>query len=216
MNKQVLVLAAHPDDETLGCGATIAKLAKEGSNISLITFTNGVGARGDGQSNRNTKLELVCNVLGINRYAFADFPDNSMDSVPLLDICKFIEKNVQTNPDIIFTHNADCLNIDHQIVTRAALTVFRPQDGTSQKFLTYYVPSASEWNPLSSFRANYYYDVKDYYKIKMKALESYKNEMRPYPHPRSFENVENLMKVWGSEVGLEYAEKFHCLRDIIL
>ena len=214
--KNILVLAAHPDDETLGCGATIHRLAQEGNNIGLITFTNGEGARGATKENRNTSLDKVSDILGINSFSYGDFPDNAMDSVPLLDICKFLEYNLTFDPDIIFTHFEGDLNIDHQIVAKATWTVFRPQQGKKHEIYSYFVPSSTDYNPTIDYTAQTYYDLdqKDVDK-KMEALKVYEKEMREYPHTRSFENVENLMKVWGSEVGVKYAEKFKTIRNLI-
>jgi LmbE family N-acetylglucosaminyl deacetylase len=214
--KNILILAAHPDDETLGCGAIISKLSKEGHNIQLLTFTDGVGSRRTNEENRNPKLQQVSDILGISKYSSGNFPDNEMDTVSLLDVCKFIESNVDYQPDIIFTHFIGDLNIDHQIVTRSALTVFRPQHGNKMKIYSYYVPSSTDYNPLTYFDANSYIEVsKEDVKNKMKALKIYDKEMRNYPHTRSYQNVENLMKVWGSEVGLVYCEKFKLIREII-
>ena len=118
MSKNILVLSAHPDDETIGCGGTIARLADEGCNVQLLTFTDGVGARNE-FGNRNNVLDNVKNLLGLSGYEFGNFPDNKMDSVPLLEICKFIENNISVVPDIVFTHHRNCLNIDHRIVYQA-------------------------------------------------------------------------------------------------
>jgi LmbE family N-acetylglucosaminyl deacetylase len=215
MSKNVLVLAAHPDDETLGCGATIARLSNEGHNVQLLTFTNGVGARGE-VGDRNDVLGLVQNILGLNSYSYGSFPDNEMDSVSLLSICKFIESNVSVIPDFIFTHHNGCLNIDHQIVYRATMTVFRPQLGDNIQIYSYYVPSSTDYNPYNNFNGNVYFDVGEYKDIKLECLKQcYDEEMREYPHTRSYENVENLMKVWGAEVGLKYAEKFKLVREIL-
>ena len=215
MSKNVLVLAAHPDDETLGCGATIARLSDEGYSVQLLTFTDGVGSRGE-NSNRNDVLKSVQNVLGLSSYSYGNFPDNKMDSVPLLDVCKFIENNVTTTPDIIFTHHRGCLNVDHQIVYKATLTAFRPQLGNNIKILSYYVPSSTDYNIMNFFLGNVHYNVVNYKDVKLKCLkECYDTEMRKYPHTRSYENVENLMKVWGSEVGIEYAEKFELVRQVL-
>jgi LmbE family N-acetylglucosaminyl deacetylase len=216
MGKNILVLAAHPDDETLGCGATISRLASEGNKVHLITFTDGVSAReANDFKNRNLKLEKVSEILGIQSYIAADFPDNQMDAVPLLDACKFIEKNLPFDPDMIFTHHPGCLNVDHSTVFRATLTVFRPQRGSSCDVLSYYVPSSTDYNPLSNFNGNVFYDVESFVDQKMKALEVYDEEMRAYPHSRSYDNVMNLMKTWGCEVGLRYAEKFQSIRRVV-
>tara|TARA_R110001592_G_scaffold45495_2_gene145379 strand:- start:9697 stop:10380 length:684 start_codon:yes stop_codon:yes gene_type:complete len=217
-NKKVLVLAAHPDDETLGCGATIARLAKEGAHIKLLTFTDGVSARPLTKSpvaNRNHKLFDVCEKLGIEDYMYANYPDNRLDIISLLDKTRYIENNVDFVPDLIFTHHPGCLNIDHKHVYEATLTAFRPQNGSKQKILSYYVPSSTDFNPRNDFRGNVYFDVSSTYKIKLECLkENYDEEMREYPHTRSYENIENLMKVWGSEVGLKYAEKFELIREV--
>ena len=149
----ILVLAAHPDDETLGCGATLSKLASEGNRISLLTFTDGVGSRNTGEEGRNTKVEKVAEILGIQHFSVGNFPDNAMDTVPLLSICKHIEEHVKEQPDLIFTHFSGDLNIDHQIVTRAALTVFRPQSGFKNAIYAYHVPSSTDYNPLTHYDA---------------------------------------------------------------
>jgi len=213
-SKKVLVLAAHPDDETLGAGATLARLAQEGYYIKLITFTDGVGAREDSKTNRNEKLDAVCSVLGISDYACGKFPDNKMDTVSLIEVCKFIENNVDFEPDIIFTHHPGCLNIDHSIVYRATITVFRPQNGKKAEIYSYYVPSSTDYNPLARFNGNVYFNVEEHVDKKMEALRVYDEEMRDYPHTRSYENIINLLKTAGAQVGLKYAEKLQLIRSI--
>ncbi len=215
-NKKILVLAAHPDDESLGCGGTIHKLSQLGNNVELLTFTDGVSSRQDDKDNRNKKLELVSKVLGISKFNYSNFPDNAMDSVPLLDLCKFIEKNIDYTPDIIFTHFAGDLNIGHQLVSKATLTVFRPQKENKTKIYSYYVPSSTDYNPLTNFDGNSYYSLgKSNINAKLEALWHYHEEMREYPHTRSYKNISNLMKVWGSEVGHKYCEKFKLIREVL-
>ena len=213
---KILILAAHPDDETLGCGGTIKLLSKNSDTyIKLITFTDGESSRQNKEkNNRNDLLENVCKNLGINEYTFGNFPDNKMDSVPLLDLSKFIEDNVDFKPDIIFTHHRNCNNIDHVLVYKATITAFRPQYGNKIKIMSYYIPSSTDYNPFNNFRGNIYYDIKDTIQDKINTLKIYDTEMRQYPHTRSYENILNLSKVWGSEVGLENAEKFELVREI--
>ena len=216
VKKKILVLAAHPDDETLGCGATIAKLSKEGHDINLLTFTDGESSRNKKKIiNRNKCLEKVSKILGIKKYSFGNFPDNQMDSLPLLKICKFIEKKITFTPDIIFTHHPKCLNIDHTTIYRATITVFRPQKGFNIEINCYPIPSSTEWNPLGLIDFNLYYNVESSVDQKIKALKVYEKEMRPYPHPRSYESIKNYMKLSGNEVGLKYCEKFQSIRKII-
>ena len=213
MTQKVLVLAAHPDDETLGCGGTIARLANEGAYIKLITFTDGESARGQTTKNRNDKLAAVCTKLGITDYAFSNYPDNRLDIISLLDKCKYVEQNVDFEPNLIFTHHPHCLNIDHEIIYRTTITVFRPQMKKEQTILSYAIPSSTDYNPRSNFCGNVYYDVSSTYNIKLECLkENYEAELRPHPHSRSYENIENLMKVAGAEIGVSYAEKFELIR----
>tara|TARA_B100001029_G_scaffold163244_1_gene153208 strand:- start:1327 stop:1980 length:654 start_codon:yes stop_codon:yes gene_type:complete len=217
MKKKILVLAAHPDDETLGCGATIAKLSQQNYDINLLTFTDGESARENAVNlNRNDCLTKVSKILNIKDFKCGDFPDNKMDSVPLLDVCKFIEKEIKFTPDKIFTHHPDCLNIDHNIVYRSAITVFRPQKKNQIEINCFAIPSSMEWNPLNNFRSNLYYDVENFVDKKIEALKIYEKEMRPYPHPRSYEAIINNLKVSGSEVGLNYCEKFETIRKVII
>tara|TARA_R110000824_G_scaffold310463_1_gene497752 strand:- start:73 stop:723 length:651 start_codon:yes stop_codon:yes gene_type:complete len=214
MTQKVLVLAAHPDDETLGCGGTIARLANEGAYIKLITFTDGESARGQTTKNRNDKLAAVCTKLGITDYAFSNYPDNRLDIISLLDKCKYVEQNVDFEPNLIFTHHPHCLNIDHEIIYRTTITVFRPQMKKEQTILSYAIPSSTDYNPRSNFCGNVYYDVSSTYNIKLECLkENYEAELRPHPHSRSYENIENLMKVAGAEIGVSYAEKFELIRS---
>ena len=215
-NKKVLVLAAHPDDETLGCGGTIKYLSDKGYKIELLTFTDGVSSRDKKQKNRNPKLKQISEILGISNFISGDFPDNAMDSVPLLQLCKFIEINTKGPYDIIFTHFIGDLNIDHQLVSQATLTAFRPQFGHKTKIYSYYVPSSTDYNPLSLFDGNSYFELSENnIKAKLNALTVYDEEMKLNPHSRSYENISNLSKVWGNEVGLVNAEKFKLIREIV-
>lgn len=216
MSKKILVLAAHPDDETLGCGGTIRRLSTEGNDIQLLTFTDGESSRGKKGLNRNAKLDQVSKILGINSFTSADFPDNAMDSVPLLEICKFIESEVNYFPDIIFTHFQGDLNIDHQVVAKATWTVFRPKKGCHHKILSYFIPSSTDYNPYNYFNASTYYELGiNEVKAKESALLVYDREIKDSPNSRSYENINNLMRVWGSEICTHYAEKFINIRELI-
>jgi LmbE family N-acetylglucosaminyl deacetylase len=214
---KILIIVAHPDDEVLGCGGTIAKYYND--EKMLLTLTDGESARNDNLNlNRNilTKNE-ICKKLNISNFEYGNFPDNQLDSIPLLAITKFIEdKTKNFLPDIIFTHHPNCLNIDHSITYKAVITAFRPQKGLSQKIYSFFIPSSTDYNPLNNFNGNLYIKLDDkHVLIKKECLEIYINEMKEYPHSRSIENIENLMKVWGSEIGYKYCEKFQIIRDII-
>ena len=213
---KILIVVAHPDDEILGCGGTLAKYID--AEKMLITLTDGESSRENlDNKNRNILTDEICKILNIEHFAYSNFPDNQLDSVSLLSITKFIEDNVKNfKPDIIFTHHPDCLNIDHSLTYRSVITTFRPQKGYANKIYSFYIPSSTDYNPLNNFKGNTYFKLEEeHINIKMKCLEVYKNEMREYPHSRSNENIINLMKVWGSEIGYKYCEKFQLIRDIL-
>ena len=152
-------------------------------------------------------------IVGIKKIIFGDFPDNSMDSVPILNIIQFIEKQIKiVKPDTIFTHFESDLNVDHQITSKAVITACRPiKNQTVKSILFFEILSSSEWNisiKNKSFKPNYFVDISKSIKFKLKALKHYKREMRKWPHPRSIEGVKLLSKTRGSSVGLPYAEAF--------
>ncbi|MCJ7656088.1 MAG: PIG-L family deacetylase [Dehalococcoidia bacterium] len=227
MSKLILVIAAHPDDEVLGCGATIAKHALEGDKVCCLILGEGITSRYDqrGDASRKKLKQLkseakqATQILGVKKISFRDFPDNRFDSVPLLDIVKVVEDFVsKLQPDVIYTHHGGDLNIDHQIVHRAVLTAARPLENCPVKEIyTFEVPSSTEWafqqfEP--AFHPNVFVDITETLEIKVQALQIYESEARPFPHPRSPEALRAIARRWGSVVGLEAAEAFQLVRSI--
>ena len=216
--KNVLVVASHPDDEVLGCGGTLYKLKKKGVKISGLFLSDGESARKHPKINklileRKNQAIKAGKILGIKNICFGNFPDNSMDSVPILNIIQFIEKQIKiVKPDTIFTHFESDLNVDHQITSKAVITACRPiKNQTVKSILFFEILSSSEWNisiKNKSFKPNYFVDISKSIKFKLKALKHYKREMRKWPHPRSIEGVKLLSKTRGSSVGLPHAEAF--------
>lgn len=213
--KKILVLAAHPDDEALGCGGMISKLSND-NEIKVITFTNGGGAR-ENQHDRRNDLQTSGEILGFEVLQAFDFPDNELDRVSLLSMNKSIEKVMREfsySPDVVVTHNPWCLNVDHRKVFECAQTVFRQ---TRCKLMCFEIPSSSEWNNVGSFTANSYVELSDVHvESKITSLKkAYGNELRDYPHPRSIDNIVNLMKIHGSTIGSKYAERFMSIKEVL-
>lgn len=220
--KSCLVVAAHPDDEVLGCGGTIARLAHEGTAVHIVFMTDGVGARATEEltpadvaaaSARRRHAEAAGAILGAASVSFGQFPDNRMDRVALLDVTKFIEGFVaEYRPDLVLTHHAGDLNVDHRVVQQAVMTACRPQPGHSVTTILFFeVASSTEWQaagPGSRFSPNWFVDVAAHLEAKRRALRTYATEMRPWPHSRSFEAVEHLARWRGASVGVEAAEAF--------
>ena len=155
MTKKILVVAAHPDDEVLGCFATVAKMIKQGYEAYTLILSGGKTSRGKVEKNELADLKkemLKANKsIGIKKVFQADFPDNAFDSIPLLSIVKKVEeiKNI-IKPEIIFTHHVGDMNIDHQLTHKAVLTATRPmQDECVKKVYSMEVPSSTEWNGFS-------------------------------------------------------------------
>jgi len=221
----VLVIASHPDDEVLGCGGTIAKLSKHNTVYTLI-LGQGIASRDISESEKIKGLEKIKNeserankILGVKKIFFDDFPDNAFDTAPLLSIIKSIEKVMkETKPSVIFTHHHGDLNIDHQVTNKAVFTAARPIGNYSvKKILTFEVLSSTEWhskNRRDIFGPNIYIDISKTIGKKLSAMQCYKSELRPYPHPRSLEGIKILAKKRGLEVGLKYAEAFYLARSI--
>jgi LmbE family N-acetylglucosaminyl deacetylase len=222
MKKNVLIIVAHRDDETIGCGATIAKLSKNNYNIFAISMTDGVSSR-KGFNNIQIKKRYInsINVSKILKFKWLDhfsgqFKDNNMGSESLLDVVKLIEKaKKEVNPEIVFTHFSEDLNIDHQIVANATMTAFRPKDNDNCKMiLSFEIPSSTDYASYKKiiFRPNYYVNIEHFWKQKLKALKAYKNELMKYPNSRSLKGLENLAKLRGNQVGFKMAESFQILR----
>ena len=226
--KSVLVVAAHPDDEVLGCGGTIAKHARSGDKVHILIVAEGSTSR---QVKRDVKkseedlrtLQLcafnAAQELGAEKPYFSNFPDNRLDSVNLLDIIKPIEGIVEdVQPHSVYVHHGGDLNVDHEIVHRAVLTACRPLPGFCVKnIFTYETVSSTEWGveTQAPFRPTRFINIGDTFQNKLNALKAYESEMRPYPHARSIENIKCLAKTRGASVGIEYAEAFAVIREIL-
>ncbi len=220
MFKSILILAAHPDDEVLGCGGTIAKLVAQGSCIHVAFLADGVFSREsvneaqkDELKARREAAQHACDILGVKSVSFGDFPDNRMDTVALLDIVKTVETLITEHcPDTVFTHHSGDLNIDHRRIHEAAITASRPQMNHPVKtLLSFEIPSSTEWQIPGDapwFAPNWFVDISSTLERKLSALDAYAAELRPWPHTRSRQGVEHLARWRGATIGVEAAEAF--------
>ena len=222
MCKIILVVAAHTDDEAMGCGGTIARHVAEGDKVHLLFMTDGVGSRevvAEEVTERLSAAQQAADILGVSSFINLNFPDNRMDSVALLDIVKEVETVIsKIAPEIIYTHHIGDLNIDHQVTHKVVMTACRPQPGFCVKTIyAFEVLSSTEWQTpgLISFVPNVFVDITDYLSTKIKSCNAYYEEMRNVPHSRSVENIELLAKHRGYTVGVNAAEAFVLLRSIL-
>lgn len=216
MRSSVLVLAAHPDDEVLGCGGSIAQFATDGATVHVAFLADGVSSRGAdtaGLTARRTAAHSACNILGAKSISFGDFPDNRMDSVALLDIVQAMEALIAKHrPDTALTHHAGDVNVDHRRMHEAVTAACRPQRGHPvRSLLSFEVPSSTEWQLPGSgdpFVPNWFIDISATLDRKLAALDAYVAELREWPHPRSRRGVEHLARWRGATVGVDAAEAF--------
>lgn len=225
--KRILVVAAHPDDEVLGAGATMARLAAEGHEVHIAILGEGATSRFDERTQADGQLvrtldeqsRRAARRVGAVGVTLHQLPDNRFDSVPLLDVIKIVERQIaQLTPAVIFTHHGGDLNVDHQVTNRAVITATRTLPGHPVRELyAFEIPSSTEWafqqlEPI--FRPNTFFDVASTLEAKVEALLEYEGEARPFPHPRSAEALRAIARRWGSVAGCQAAEAFQLIRAV--
>jgi len=225
MSKKILIIAAHPDDEVLGCFGTVARLINEGYEAYTLILGEGKTSRDEQRvvenkkneiEELNTEIQKANDTIGIKKVFVESFADNRFDSVDLLDIIKVISKvKEEIKPHIIFTHYEHDLNIDHQITYKAVITATRPmQDECVKEIYSFEILSSTEWNYPVSFSPDTFFDISDTIDLKIDAMKEYTSELCEYPHPRSLEGIELNAKYQGMRVGKEYVEAFKSVRVI--
>jgi LmbE family N-acetylglucosaminyl deacetylase len=227
MNRIAAVVAAHPDDEVLGCGGTISRMAKEGYAVHILLMADGETARVSTEGTvdkklltaRRTAAEEAGKILGCASVELLELPDNRLDGLGLLDVVLKIERFVvKHQPSTLFTHHSGDVNIDHRVVHDAVVVACRPVPNHSvEELLFFEVPSSTEWRPPGSaatFTPNWFVDISATLSKKKQALKVYDSEMRAFPHPRSLKAVEALAEWRGATAGIEAAEAFMLGRKI--
>ncbi len=225
--KRILTVAAHPDDEVLGCGGAMARHAAGGDEVYVAILGEGAtsraGSRESADMGKVRGLEAdarrAADALGVKEVFFGGLPDNRFDSLPLLDVVKAVEKLVaDLSPEIVYTHHGGDLNVDHQVVARAVLTATRPKPGHCVKeVLAFEIHSATEWGfgrVGAPFRPEVFVDIGGSLAAKLEALSRYPTEVCGFPHPRSLKAVEAAAVRWGSVAGFHAAEPFELIRSL--
>ena len=225
--RKVLVIAAHPDDEVLGCGGTIARLSAEGIECHLLIVTDGSSSQYRDSDHLQEiieakKKETKCcaDLLGFKSIHYGELSDMKLDKTPHIVINHVIEKLIdKVQPDTVFTHFWGDVNRDHQEVYKSTLVTVRPVMGQVVKELfCYRVPSSTEWTPNKAdtmFMPNVFVDITEFAEQKYKAFACYSTELREYPHPRSVQYLRETDKTAGLRVGLLVAEEFVMLRKLV-
>jgi LmbE family N-acetylglucosaminyl deacetylase len=207
---KVLVVAAHPDDEILGVGATIRKHVNNGDEAFAVILGEGQTSRWDARDMADDGVVEslhqdsynAAQVIGYSKLFFENLPDNRFDSVDLLDTVKVVERYIDIlKPDIVYTHHSGDLNVDHQITARAVLTASRPIGEYSVKEIYgFETVSSTEWNfghVSQVFNPAKYIDVSDTFECKCEAMRLYKSELCEFPHSRSIKMLQALAEMRG-------------------
>lgn len=222
MTNCVLVVAAHTDDEALGCGGTIARHVAEGDMVYSVFMADGVSSRtASDQTEFARRMQAAENakvILGIKEHFYLGLPDNRMDSIPLIDVVQKLEPIIdKVKPNIVYTHHHGDLNVDHRITHQAVMTACRPLPESSVRAIyAFEVMSSTEWaTPTAEpFLPNYFVDISAHLSTKNNALDAYREEMRKAPHSRSIQHLSSLASHRGQTVGVLAAEAFVSIRVI--
>lgn len=222
---RTLIVAAHPDDEVLGCGGTIARLS-ETQDVIIAILGEGSTSRLNSRPSTPTKevldlarfAEKARLVLGAKELITGGLPDNRFDELPLIEVVKKVESIINlVNPDSVFTHHVGDLNVDHQVAARAVVTSTRPGASANsvREVISFEIPSSSEWAfgvTGEPFRPNLFVDITSTLDRKIQAMQCYETEMRPFPHPRSEDALRAIATVRGASSGMHAAEAFQVVR----
>ena len=223
---KILVVAAHPDDEVLGMGGTIAKLTKAGNEVNVLIVTDGSSSQyrdsvGLQKIIENKKKETwaCAQTLGVKNVFYGEQPDMKLDCTPHININKVIESLIdELGPDTVYTHFWGDVNVDHQNVYKSTVVAVRPVLGQVVKVLyCYRVPSSTEWTPCkvdTMYMPNVFVDITEEAELKYEAFSKYRTELRDYPHPRSIQHLKELDVARGLEVGQGLTETFVLLRKL--
>jgi LmbE family N-acetylglucosaminyl deacetylase len=219
---RIAAIVAHPDDEVLLCGATLARHADSGGRVHILILATGLAARARPKPGALAALRrhaaAAARVIGASELEFGDFRDNAMDGGPLLDVVRRVERFLAKYPvDLVYTHHGGDLNVDHRIVHQAVTTAMRPLPGNgAHAILAGEVNSATEWAPpsLPPFVPSEFVPVADTLERKLEALRCYAGELRDWPHPRSLEGVRALARWRGTQAGVDAAEAFMTVRRV--
>lgn len=212
---KVLVIAPHPDDETIGAGGTIARHVAQGDEIYLCLITLGYTPTEEAQVIARRQIDAARRVLGIQEVFSYGFPPLGLNTVPHIDLCTALQKVVdQVRPEIVYTSPVNDVNQDHRVVHRCSLVATRALPGCPvRRVLSYELATTTRFG--AGFAPNTFIDISPYLGKKLEAMKCYETELRAYPHPRSLKGVRMFAEERGLSVGVQAAECFRLIREVI-
>ncbi len=225
---RLLVVAAHPDDEILACGGTIARALDSGAEVCVLFLGEGVSARfpfgsyDSEQFREETRRRLASakqslSILGVSDVSFGERYCCQFDTLPQLTLTKEIEQVMDRfKPTILFTHNPSEVNVDHRVTYEAVEAACRPTRSiVPRQIYTFEIVCSGNWTFETTFKPNVFVDVSKFWEKKLKAWHCYSGEVRPFPFPRSDIGLETLAHYRGMQVALLKAEAFRLMRAVI-
>ncbi|GDX68612.1 LmbE family protein [Anaerolineae bacterium] len=225
---RLLIVAAHPDDEILACGGTIARALDSGAEVCVLFLGEGVSARfpfgsyDSEQFREETRHRLASagkslSILGVSDVSFGERYCCQFDTLPQLTLTKEIEQVMDRfKPTILLTHNPSEVNIDHRVTYDAVEAACRPtRSSVPRQIYTFEIVCSGSWTFETTFKPNVFVDVSQFWEKKLKAWHCYSGEVRPFPFPRSDIGLETLAHYRGMQVALLKAEAFRLMRAVI-
>lgn len=214
--QRVLVIATHPDDELLGCGGTVARHVRRGDLVTTAIVCEGESLRyGPGGVGQRADVDRAAGVLGVEDVRFLAFPDQRLDTLPLTDVIRELERIVRdVRPQTVYGQHGGDVNRDHQLVFQALQVATRPTDPDIACVQVFDTASSTEWAYPRTFLPDTWIDISSTLDLKLRAMSCYESELRPYPHPRSLEAIEQRARAWGAQACLAAAEVFMTVRRV--
>jgi len=214
MPRSVLVIAAHPDDELLGCGGTIALHTQLGDEVTAVIACEGESLRyGPGGVGQKDNMQQAAQILGITNVHHLGFPDQRLDTMTLLEVIQPLERIVEeVQPSVVYCHHGGDINRDHQLLFQASLVATRPVQPFIETVCAFDTASSTEWGYPRSFLPDTWVDITATLEQKIRAMACYESEVRQYPHPRSLDALRYRARAWGNQHCMDAAEVFVTIR----
>lgn len=215
MKKRVLVVAAHPDDEVLGCGATVISHVAAGNEVRAVIACEGESLRYmDREIHMCQYTEKAASILGYSSVNQLGFPDQQLDTFSLIEIITPLEKIIlEYKPNVIYCQAGCDINRDHKILFESTMVAVRPKITSVEEILAFYTVGSSEWNYPRQFVPDTWHAFgEDVLQQKLRAFACYESEIYAYPNPRSMKALENVARFYGNQICVEYAEVFMTIR----
>ena len=214
MTKRVLVIAAHPDDELLGCGGTVALHVGAGDAVTAVIACEGeslrYGPNGVGQRGHTRRAAAELGVADVRELGFRD---QRLDTLPLTEIITPLEHVVrEIRPQVVYCQYGGDINRDHEMLFKALLVATRPTEDSIEAVYAFDTASSTEWAYPRTFVPDTWVDISSTLDRKIAAMACYESEVRPYPHPRSLEALRHRAHAWGNQHCVDAAEVFMTIR----